>query len=87
MNTKPDIWEPMRTAPRDGTGIVIRARGIGIVAVCYLDCEWLRQPCPETGQPGDPEVADCWRITDGQLKGIDVELDAATGWRPGDFDL
>lgn len=87
MNEKCDSLDPMRTAPRDGSVIVVRARGFGLVPVRYVDCEWLRQPCPLTGKPGDPNIKDCWRISEGKIKGTDVELEAATGWCRGDLTI
>lgn len=75
---KREHWEPMKSAPRDGTVILIRARGHGVLAAYYLDCGWLREPCPETGEPGDPSIRDCWRCENGHK---DIELRSATGWR------
>lgn len=65
-------WRPMRTAPPD-RDIVIKARGVGVVAVYFVDCAWLRDE--------EPEIADCWRRCNG--RGDDIELSDATGWRPG----
>ena len=64
------VWKPMTTAPRDRE-IVIRAKGVGVVGVYYVDCAWLRED--------DPTITDCWRRT--RSNGDDIELSAATGWR------
>lgn len=68
------VWLPMSTAPKD-RDIVIRAKGVGVVAVYYVDCEWLRE--------SDPETTDCWRTCSERSLARDIELDDATGWRPG----
>lgn len=78
---KAQIWRPMSSAPRDGSEIIIRAKGIGIVAAYYVDCSWLRERDPETGLAGDPSIPDCWRRS--RRNGMDdIELNDATGWRP-----
>jgi hypothetical protein len=70
---------PMRTAPKDGTEIVIKARGKGMRRVRYVDCQWIREPfkaAPGLCMDGS-RVADCWRTKWGN----DVELEDALGWR------
>lgn len=63
--------QPMSTAPRDRV-IVVKGRGVGWRRAYYLDCAWLRDD--------EPDIADCWRIDDGQ--GNCIELADALGWRP-----
>lgn len=68
------MWRPIETAPRDGSLITIKARGIGVRKVYYVDCAWLRET--------DPEVTDCWRTHSERSLAQDIELNDATGWRP-----
>ena len=46
MNKKapqmPAAPKPMKSAPRDGTIVLIKARGLGWVRAYYMDCGWLR---------------------------------------------
>lgn len=62
---------PMSSAPKDGSEIVIAARGLGHRRVYYLDCSW--------GRESAPEVTDCWRTSSERE---DIELEDAMGWRP-----
>ena len=53
----------MRTAPKDGTEIVIKARGKGMRRVRYVDCQWIREPfkaAPGLCMDG-AKISDCWR--------------------------
>ncbi len=72
-------YKAMTSAPRDGTEIIVLARGEER-RCWYVDCEWLRRRFEVRGRviPGDPEVSDCWRCEDGD----DIELSDAKGWRP-----
>jgi hypothetical protein len=73
-------YEPMKTAPRDGSEVIIKANGRSNRAY-YLDCSWLREPMKfdaiDLTLPGE-NVPDCWRTRGGN----DIELRDAKGWRP-----
>ncbi len=66
--------KPMKTAPKDGRDIIIKARGLGFRRVRYVDCAWLRET--------DPEATDCWRTNSERSLAQDIELEDALGWRP-----
>jgi hypothetical protein len=68
----PAAPKPMKSAPRDGTVVLIKARGLGWVRAYYMDCAWLRT--------GKEKIPDCWRRPG--YEGDDVELRDALGWRP-----
>lgn len=73
-------YRPMKTAPKDGTEIVIKCRDGRERVAWYKDCEWLRRPFDVSGVTiqGDPTIADCWVTLDGE----ETELKDAKGWRP-----
>lgn len=72
----------MDEAPRDGTEIAIRYADAWL-RVSWLDCAWLRD-----GPDGDPDIEDCWRLTeDGETINralLDIQADEPEGWLPAD---
>ncbi len=73
-------YRPMKSAPTEGTEIVIKCRDGRERIAWYKDCEWLRRPFDVSGVTiqGDRTFADCW-VTWG---GEEIELKDAKGWRP-----
>lgn len=67
------MFQPMNTAPRDETMIIIKTRNGDEFPASYWDCNWMRDQ--------DPKVTDCWLI-DEDCDDPCIELDDVVGWKP-----